>query len=99
VAFCEDGNQLVVGCGDATGDQLRFYNVDPANGAPTTPSAIANSTALYGSAPCALNSITVLPPPSAKVIKTLRSALPHPVASGKVSMADFVAELRKKQGK
>lgn len=98
------GGKLVVGCGSGTGDQLQFYNVDgngivtDSGGAVVAP-VIADSVALYGVTGCVLNTITLVPPPSSKVFKTLRSFAPHPVASGKMSMADFLAEMRKKQGK
>lgn len=101
VVFSPSGSgkagELIVGRGHATGDQLEVFAVT-ASGASTTPTTI-NSATLYGAAGCVLNTMTLVPASTSTVSKTFRAAAPPAVASGFSSMADFAAELRKKEGK
>jgi hypothetical protein len=111
VAFAPTGNgcegTLIVGRGNSdtelanTGDLLEFYPVGTA-GFDAQGRQILDSEALYGSAGCVINTITLFPlTPGAKAIhlSILRSALPTPVANGTTSLADFHAEVLKKSKK
>jgi hypothetical protein len=88
--------KLVVGRGDPTGDQLRFYDVSNANGADVPNAVIINSVALYGSNGCNLNAIAITAALPAPTVKYFRAAAPSAALTGNSSARELALHQRRK---